>query len=154
MEIGCAVCGCIVDSGTVVRPCGTTDCCCQDLPVRYADLAQQIRSVFADRDVDTFWGLLAEDARWGDDDHPNQCRSRSDVIATFKRLLHEGVRGEVAETATGPRGVIARLRVEWPDPHDRYRGEDFYQAYLVRDGKIAEIQRHDDRASALAAISN
>src|SRR5436309_134210 len=33
-----------------------------------------------------------------DDDHPNKCRSRSDAIATFDRLLGEGVDGEVAET--------------------------------------------------------
>jgi ketosteroid isomerase-like protein len=154
MEIGCATCGCVVDSGAVVLPCATTDCCCQHLPIRYADLAEQIRAAFATRDIDTFWGLLGEDARWGDDDHPNKCRSRADVIATFKRLLDEGVRGEIEETAIGPRGVIARLRVAWPDPQDRHPGELFYQAYLIRDGKIVEIQRYDDRESALSAISN
>ena len=38
MEIGCADCGCIVDAGVRVVPCGTPDCCCCDLPVRSTDL--------------------------------------------------------------------------------------------------------------------
>lgn len=31
MEMGCADCGCIVDSGVVVVTCGKRDCCCQHL---------------------------------------------------------------------------------------------------------------------------
>jgi hypothetical protein len=34
MEIGCAECGCVVDSGVRVSCCDRDDCCCQDLPVR------------------------------------------------------------------------------------------------------------------------
>ena len=34
VEIGCADCGCIVDSGVRVIPCNTPDCCCRQLPVR------------------------------------------------------------------------------------------------------------------------
>lgn len=103
--------------------------------------------------MDALGSLLADDARWGDDDHPNKCRSRTDVLATFNRLLGEGVDGEVTEAIVGPRGVAVLLHVEWPNQGDG-RGVNFYQAYLVRDGLVTEIQRHDDRKSAVAALSN
>ena len=157
VEMHCADCGCLVDQGIRVVPCGTAGCCCLDLPIRQAQpldaMAEQIRSAFATKNLDAFGQLLADDARWGDDDHPNRCRSRSDVIATFRRVLSEDVDGEVVETTVGPNGVVCRLRVHWPDPADHARGATFFHVYIVRDGKIAEIQRHDDQASALAAVS-
>ena len=36
MEMVCAGCGCVVDSGVVVRRCGNAKCCCKDLPVKNA----------------------------------------------------------------------------------------------------------------------
>jgi SnoaL-like domain len=115
-------------------------------------IANQLRSAFATKDLDLLGQLLAPDARWGDDDHPNRCRSRADVIATFDRLLGEGVEGTVTEAITGPNGVAVLLHVEWPNPGEG-RGVNFYQSYIVADGLVIEIQRHDDRRSAIAAIS-
>ena len=71
---------------------------------------------------------------------------------TFARVLGEGVNGEVTETVVGANGIAVRLHVRWPHPGEG-RGVNFYQAYLVTDGLITEIQRHDDRRSAVAAIS-
>lgn len=34
MRFECADCGCIVDRGVVVAPCGRTECCCLALPRR------------------------------------------------------------------------------------------------------------------------
>jgi hypothetical protein len=120
--------------------------------VELEEIAHQLTRAFATKDLDAFGRLLADDARWGDDDHPRRCRSRADVISTFDRLLGEGVDGEVTETILGPCGVALRLHVQWPDPVDD-RGVNFYQCYLVHDGLITEIQRHDDRHSAVAAVS-
>jgi hypothetical protein len=156
MEIYCADCGCVIERGVRVAPCNAAGCCCLDLLIQLRTLdqiADQLRSAFATKDLETLGRLLADDARWGDDDHPNKCRSRSDVIATFDRLLGEGVHGEVTETLVGPNGVAVALHVQWPNPGDG-RGINFYQAYLVRDGLVTEIQRHDDRRSALAALSD
>jgi ketosteroid isomerase-like protein len=119
-------------------------------------LATQLRTAFNTRDIDTFRGLLAKDAHWGEDPGaPTTCHNRSEIIAHFKRLLHEGVRASITETTAGPRGIACLLEVEWPNPKnapfDRF---NFYQVYVVTDGRITEIQGHDDRASALAAISN
>jgi hypothetical protein len=85
-------------------------------------------------------------------DRPNQCRSRSDVIATLDLLLGEGVEGTLTETVTGPNGVAVLLHVDWPNPGEG-RGKNFWQAYLVAGGLVTEIRRLDDRVSAIAAIS-
>jgi len=37
MEVGCAECGCIVNTGVRVIPCAKPDCCCRHLPVRHTD---------------------------------------------------------------------------------------------------------------------
>ena len=76
------------------------------------------------------------------------------VIATYKRLLNDGVRGRVVETSTGPRGVACRLEVEWPDLEHEERGPSFYQVFLVTGGLVTKIEGHDERDLALAAISN
>jgi ketosteroid isomerase-like protein len=110
-------------------------------------IAEQIRSAFAARELGVFGALLADDARWGDD-----CRSRRDVVATFERLLGDGVTGDVAETATGRGGVVCRLDVHWPAGSDSNRRATVFQAYFVRDGRIVEIRGYDDRESALEAI--
>jgi hypothetical protein len=119
-------------------------------------LATQLRTAFNARDIDTFRGLLAEDARWGEDpDAPNTCHNRAEIVAHMKRLLAEGVRASITETTTGPRGVACLLDVGWPDPNNAPRGRSrFYQVYVVTDGLIIEIQGHDDQDSALAAIAN
>lgn len=136
--------------------CNTGECCCLDLPTRLRtpqQIAGRLRSAFATGDLVDFGRLLASDARWGDDDNPNRCRSRADVVATFERLLREGVDGQVAEAMTGTRGVAIRLHVDWPSP-GAGREIDLYQAYLVADGLVTEIRRYDDRESAVAAISS
>ncbi len=73
------------------------------------------------------------------------------MIATFNRLLGEGVEGTVTEAITGPCGVAVLLHVEWPNPGEG-RGVNVFQSYIVSGGLVTEIQRHDDRHSAVAAI--
>ena len=115
-------------------------------------LAGKLEAAFRSRDIPAFTALLADDVRWGDDDHPRRCRSRADVEATFGRLMAEGVDAEIDEVEPGRDGILCRLRVNWPDPKDRRRGMAFYHAYLVREGRITEIKRLDDRRSALDAV--
>ncbi len=112
-------------------------------------LAARLRTAFNERDMDTFRGLLADDARGGD-----TCRNRSEIIAHFKRLLNDGVDASIVETTTGSRGIACLLEVAWPDLENVRRDRrNFYQVYLVTDGCVTEIEAHEDRESALAAIS-
>jgi ketosteroid isomerase-like protein len=114
-------------------------------------LADQVRRAFNTHDLDTFGALLSHDVRWGDADHPRGCRNRSDVLATFARLLDSGVDGSITELVTGTDGILCALRVEWPTDDPRAWDRSLYHVYLVRDGRICEIQRYDDRASAAGA---
>jgi hypothetical protein len=116
-------------------------------------IATRIRVSFNARDMDNFRALLAENAKWGDDsDDPRACHSRGDIIANYKRLLDSGVRGNVVETATGPKGVACLLEVEWPDPATA-RNASFYQVFLVSEGLVNRIEGQDTRDEALAAIN-
>lgn len=118
------------------------------------DLAARIRAAYQGRDLDAFALDLAEDVRWGADDQPNRCRGRADVLRTFGRWLDSGVTADVGEVRVGPRGVLLHLHVNWPDPADRHRGQDFLHVFLVEGGLISEIRRYDDVGSAAAAIGS
>lgn len=115
--------------------------------------AERIRTVYAAGDLAGLGALLAVDARWGDDTHPNRCRGRDDVLRTFSGWLGQGVTAEVLGTDTGPLGVAVRLRVNWTDPTDRARGDEFFHVFMLRDGLIAEIRRYNDVRSAKRAIT-
>ena len=123
-------------------------------PTRTPDaIAAALQAAFATKDLDRLADVLADDARWGDDANPNRCRSRADVVSTFRRLLGEGVTGEVTECHVGEGGVAVHLHVEWPEPATG-RAADLWQSYLVREGEVVEIEPHDGRRSALRAISS
>jgi hypothetical protein len=34
MEVYCAGCGCLVERGIRIVPCGSPQCCCRELPLR------------------------------------------------------------------------------------------------------------------------
>lgn len=111
----------------------------------------RLRRAFADQDLVALGALLTDDVRWGDDDHPRKCRSRNDVVATFSRLLGEGVGGEITSLEEGPDAVLCELRVTWPNEADRRRGQRIFHVYQLKDGRICEIRRFDDRRSAREA---
>jgi ketosteroid isomerase-like protein len=116
-----------------------------------ADLADRLRTALTARDLDAFGRLLSDDVRWGSDDHPRACRNRSDVLATFARLISEGAEGAITELAVGTEGILCGLTVAWPTPAQHPDDRELFHVYLVRDGQIVEIQRYDDRSSAAAA---
>jgi len=115
------------------------------------DIALELQRVFATRDLDALGNLLADDARWGDDDAINKCRNRQQVVGTFARLLDEGADGGVDEMRVGRTVSCANCT---SGGSDRPRRESFYHLYFVREGRIVEIRRYDDRDSAIAALGD
>ncbi|MDA8264617.1 MAG: nuclear transport factor 2 family protein [Actinomycetota bacterium] len=114
------------------------------------DLAERVRTALETRDLEALGTLLSDDVRWGDDDHPRRCRSRSDVLATFRRLMDEGVQADITELVAGANGLLCGLAVKLPGPgHPSERR--LFHVYLVRDSRIVEIQPHDDRMAATTA---
>jgi hypothetical protein len=118
-------------------------------------LAARTRRSFNTRDIDTMRSLMADDAIWGEDPEGDSfCHDRDAIIANLERLLAEGIQATIVETTTGPRGIAAHMQVEWPDPATaRADRIDFFQVYVVAGGLITEIHGHDNRDSAMAAIS-
>lgn len=115
-------------------------------------LLERVRTAITTRDLVAFGSLLADDVRWGDDDHPRACRNRAQVLATFSRILGEGAEAEIVEITEGPRGVLCALEVHWPEAAERPGDRRLFHTYLQRDGRISEIRRYDDRASAAEAV--
>ena len=116
-----------------------------------AGIADRLRAALTARDLDAFGMLLSDDVRWGSDDHSRTCRNRSDVLATFARLMSEGAEGAITELAVGTEGILCGLAVAWPRPSHHPDDRNLFHVYLVRDGRIIEIQRYDDRDSAAEA---
>ena len=118
-------------------------------------MAARTRTSFNTRDIDALRSLIAEDATWGEDPEGDSfCHNRDAIISNLKRLLAEGIRATIVDTTTGPRGIAAHMQVEWPDPATaRPDRIDFFQVYVVTGGLITEIHGHDNRDSAMAAIS-
>ena len=114
------------------------------------DLTLRVRTAFTARDLEAFGALLSDDVRWGDDKHPKRCRSRSDVLATFRRLMDEGAEADITELVTGTNGLLCGLAVRWPSSGNELREKTLFHVYLVTDGHIVEIQPYEDRESAAA----
>ena len=85
---------------------------------------------------------------WGVDDRPPRCRGRSDVLATFSRLVGQGVEATVTEIALGQFGLVAVMQARWADTSET----PLYHAYLIRGGLITQISRYEALDPALEAI--
>lgn len=155
MVMSCADCGCLVERGVRVTSCDRPTCCCSELPTREAldEMATEIRGAFESLDIARFGALLADDVRWGDDTAPNKCRTSAEVVATFERLLADGVRGEVADLKTGSAGILCRLVLRWPDEPVHLGRDEIFHLYRVRGRRISEIEPYDSASEAEAALS-
>jgi ketosteroid isomerase-like protein len=116
-----------------------------------APLADQLREALASRDLEAFGALLSDDVRWGDVNHPQGCRNRSEVLTTFARALSSGVDGTVSELESGTEGILCRFDVTRPEGDPRADDVDVFHVYLVSDGQIVQILRFFDRESAAKA---
>lgn len=111
-----------------------------------APVITRLRSAFEARDLDTLAGLLADDVRWGDGDHPRTCRNAQQVLSTFARAMDDA-EATITEMVEGSNGILCGLDVHWRDG----RQVELFQVFLLRDGRVAEIRGYDDRHSAAQA---
>jgi hypothetical protein len=118
-----------------------------------SEVADQIRLAFAGPDLELLAPLLHPKVRWGAGPQPRACRSRADVLVTFARLLGDGVSGEVIDLQVLPGGVVAHLRVRWPEPQPEDARLEVFQSYRVVEGLVIEIEGHEDQQAAAHALS-
>jgi len=114
-------------------------------------LAERVRAAITARDLDEFARLLSDDVRWGNDEHPRRCRSRSDVLATFRQLMKAGAEGDITELVAGTNGLLCGLLVRLPGPGDHSIERTIFHVYLASDQHIVEIQPYEDRGAAARA---
>lgn len=115
-------------------------------------IAAQLRDAFERHDLALFGALLADDVRWGEEGRPERCRGRSDVLATFGRLVGHGVDTKVDDIVVGRIGIVAIMQARWADSRDDRNETALYHSYHVRGGLITGISRYDNRNAALDAV--
>jgi len=114
-------------------------------------VAGELRLLYESRAPERLAPLLAEDVRWGDDDHPRRCRGRHDVLRTLTTGAAAGAEAELHSLDVGEAGVLCELTVRWPPGSGRPEAVRLFHVFVLRGGLIAEIRRYDDRASAAEA---
>jgi hypothetical protein len=154
MATSCPACGCLREGGLRLAVCGDPACCCRKINARanLERMAAEVSAAFQARDLGAFGALLADDARWGDDSASTRCRSRSEVIDTFRRQLSAGVEGQVSALEVGPAGILCRLAFTSSGGGAGARRGTVFHLYRVRGEKIAEIVPFADRGPAVAAL--
>ena len=115
-------------------------------------LIEQVRAALVSRDLAAFGALLSDDVHWGADDHPRACRNRDDVLGTFAQILAKGAEGRVIDVVAGPRGILCEIALTWTARRPLGDETRLFHVYLVRDGRIVEIQRYDDRPTGASAV--
>ncbi|MHB1524503.1 MAG: nuclear transport factor 2 family protein [Candidatus Dormibacteria bacterium] len=117
-------------------------------------MAAELSAAFQARDMEAFGALLAADARWGGDTVSNRCRSRTEVIDTFRRQISAGAEGQVAALEVGPEGILCQLTVTSPAVAGGVGPGTLFHLYRVRGERIVEIVPFVDRRLAVAALGS
>jgi hypothetical protein len=115
------------------------------------ELAVRLREAFTAGDPALFVPLLDPRVRWGgEDETPQTCHSRGDVLAWYGRAQAEGVRAEVTETLVREHAVVLGLALTGPDQgQDGARPNHVFQAFRLADGLIIDIRGYPTREEAL-----
>ena len=110
-------------------------------------IAQQLRSAFEGLDLESLGEILAPDVRWGgEEDTPQTCHSRADVLAWYGDLSARGFRANVVEAAVEPDRVVLTLDVSRPGGGTSRN----YQAFRIAGGRIVDIRDHGEAPAAHA----
>jgi anti-anti-sigma factor len=115
-------------------------------------IATRIAEAFSTADVGLLGGVLAENAIFGRDDSDSTYGGRSEILAAFGEVRKRGVNADIVEMNIGRCGVACQLEVERLADDVGAQRYSVYNVYFVDDGLITEIQRFEERESALSAI--
>ncbi len=76
------------------------------------------------------------------------CRSRDEVVATFRQAMDSGVSGSPEVVAEADGMLVVDPHVQ--PPHELY--PELHHVFSVRDERVVELRDYPSRAAALAAV--
>ena len=103
-------------------------------------IAQRLRGAFEARDLERLGDLLDPDVRWGgEEDTPQTCHSRADVLAWYGGLYARGFRASVVEVAAEPDRIVLTLDVSRPGGGTGRNS----QVFRIAGGRIVDIRDNE-----------
>ena len=104
-------------------------------------IAERLRSALEGQDLTILAGILDPDVRWGgEEDTPQTCHNRADVLAWYGGLIDRGFRPSVVATEVEPDRIALTLDVTGPGGGtSRNR-----QVFRIASGHIVDIRGHEE----------
>ena len=107
-------------------------------------IAEHLRSAFEQQDLGILAGVLDPEVRWGgEEDTPETCHNRADVLAWYRGLIDRGFRATVAATAVEPDRVVLTLDVTRPGGGTTRN----HQVFRIAAGHIVDIRGQEEGAA-------
>ena len=104
-------------------------------------IAERLRSAFEQQDLGILAGVLDPDVRWGgEEDTPETCHNRADVLAWCGGLIDRGFRASVAATAVEPDRIVLTLDVTRPGGGTSRN----HQAFRIAAGHVVDIRGQEE----------
>ena len=104
-------------------------------------IAERLRSAFEQQDLGILAGVLDPDVRWGgEEDTPETCHNRADVLAWYGSLIDRGFQASVAATAVEPDRIVLSLDVTTPGGGTSRN----HQVFRIASGHVVDIRGQEE----------
>ena len=99
-------------------------------------------------DFEEFAASLAPEVVWVGLEPGQLCRTRDEVLATFRQALESGKSGTPEVVAEAEGMIVVDPHVEPPYEH----APELHHVFVVEDGRIVEMRDYPNRRAALEAV--
>ena len=106
-----------------------------------------VREILERQDFEAFASALAPDVVWVGVLPGQLCRTREQVVETFREALDAGVRASPEILAASDDAIVVDFH---PQPAPELVPE-LHQIFVLREGEVVELRDYADRESALDA---
>ena len=104
-------------------------------------IAERLRSALEGQDLTILAGILDPDVRWGgEEDTPETCHNRADVLAWYGGLIDRGFRASVAAAAVEPDRIVLTLDVTRPGGGTSRN----HQVFRIAAGHVVDIRGQEE----------
>jgi hypothetical protein len=104
-------------------------------------IAERLRSAFEQQNLGILADVLDPDVRWGgEEDTPQTCHNRGDVLAWYGGLIYRGFRASVAAAAVEPDRIVLTLDVTGPGGGTSRN----HQVFRIASGHVVDIRDHEE----------